>query len=83
MMMKADTPMNIGTKAKARYEMPPMIGPLTAVSAFLADITRWNTSCCGIEPIMIVIGRAEPEEPRVQRRLGKELEHVLAGRVVR
>jgi hypothetical protein len=20
----------------------------------LADITRWKTSCCGIEPIMIV-----------------------------
>ncbi len=37
-----------------------MIGPRTAVSASRADITRWNTSCCGIDPIMIVI--AEPSQ---------------------
>jgi hypothetical protein len=55
MIRNADTPMNIGTPANSVYEMPPMIGPLTATSALLADMTRWKTSCCGIEPIMMVI----------------------------
>ena len=55
MIRKADSPMNIGTPANSMYEMPPMIGPFTATSALFADITRWKTSCCGIEPIMIVI----------------------------
>ena len=32
-----------------------MIGPRLAILTFFADITRWNTSCCGIEPIMIVM----------------------------
>ena len=32
-----------------------MIGPIHAILAVFADITRWNTSCCGIEPIIIVI----------------------------
>ena len=31
---------------------------MRAVGAFLADITRWYTSCCGIEPSIIVT--AEP-----------------------
>lgn len=32
-----------------------MTGPATAVCTFLADMTRWKTSCCGIEPIIIVM----------------------------
>ena len=35
--------------------MPPRIGPRTAVLASRALITGWKTSCCGIEPIIIVI----------------------------
>ncbi len=52
--------------------MPPMIGPLTAVSASFADITRWNTSCCGIEPIMIVIAApVQNSHSRSVRRPGR------------
>ena len=35
-----------------------MTAPFRAVSASLADMTRWNTSCCGIDPIIIVIAEA-------------------------
>ncbi|MOA24855.1 hypothetical protein D3C78_1455530 [compost metagenome] len=38
--------------------MPPMMGPRRATEAFLEDITRWNTSCCGIEPSIMVMAAA-------------------------
>ena len=51
-----------------------MTGPLrAAVSALLADITRWNTSCCGIEPsIMVIAGGEEEDTMSVELRLGQE-----------
>ena len=50
-----------------------MIGPLTAVSAFFADITRWNTSCCGIDPIMIVIAAPSQNSHACALASGKNL----------
>ena len=35
-----------------------MTAPFRAVSASLADMTRWKTSCCGMDPIIIVIADA-------------------------
>ena len=53
-----------------------------AVAALMsfADITRWNTSCCGIEPSIIVIAAAKKDH--VLRVRLEEAEHVLALRVV-
>ena len=55
----AQATMNIGTNANARYESPPITAPREAVLASFADITRWKTSCCGIEPSIIVIAAAK------------------------
>ena len=49
---------NIGMNAKTKYRLPPSTDPATAVFSFFADITRWKTSCCGIEPNIIVIHAA-------------------------
>src|SRR5262245_35615997 len=46
--------MNIGTKAKQKYATPPKSEPITAVRSSLAEVTRWKTSCCGMEPIASV-----------------------------
>ena len=32
-----------------------MMGPRTAVSSSFDDMTRWNTSCCGTEPSIMVM----------------------------
>jgi hypothetical protein len=45
-------------KAKQKYMQPPMIAERAAMFSSLADCTRWNTSCCGIEPSIIVIHAA-------------------------
>ena len=34
------------------------MAPRCAVRAFLADITRWNTSCCGMLPSIMVMAAA-------------------------
>jgi hypothetical protein len=49
---------NMGTKANAMYSSPPITGP-RRVRALLADITRWNTSCCGMEPSIMVMAAAK------------------------
>ena len=36
-----------------------MTGPRVAALTLLADITRWNTSCCGMEPSIIVMAAAK------------------------
>ena len=38
--------------------MAPYSVPRTAVFSSLAEVTRWNTSCCGIEPSAKVIQAA-------------------------
>jgi hypothetical protein len=45
-------------KAKRKYMQPPRIDERAAVFSSFADCTRWNTSCCGIEPSIIVIHAA-------------------------
>ena len=50
--------MKIGTKAKQKYTAAPISVPRTAVFSSLAEVTRWNTSCCGIEPMASVIHAA-------------------------
>ena len=42
--------------------------PVRAVGASLADITRWNTSCCGIEPSIMVT--AAPTKKAMSVKLG-------------
>jgi len=47
--------MNIGTNVKQKYSEAPATEPHSAMLALLAEVTRWNTSCCGIEPNIMVI----------------------------
>ncbi len=49
------------------------------LTRLLADITRWNTSCCGMEPSIIVMAAPMKNTICVKVRLGQELEQVLAG----
>jgi hypothetical protein len=37
---------------------PPASVARTAVFSFFAEVTRWNTSCCGMEPMASVIQAA-------------------------
>ena len=62
---------NIGISANRRYRVPPMTGPRTAVWALLDDITRWNTSCCGIEPSIMVIAAAKKKIHSLAPPVGK------------
>ena len=43
-----------------------------AASALLADITRWNTSCCGMEPSIMVMAAAKKNSDVVEGGLGPE-----------
>ena len=49
----------IGTAANRMYMLPPITGPQVAARTSLADITRWNTSCCGMEPNIMVMAAAK------------------------
>jgi len=48
----------MGTKANMKYRLPPSTAPHTAIFSVREDCTRWNTSCCGIEPNIMVIQAA-------------------------
>src|SRR5690349_12920396 len=50
--------------AKQKYMQPPSIAERPAVFSSFEDATRWNTSCCGIEPSIIVTHAAtKPRMP--------------------
>ena len=46
-----------------------------------ADCTRWNTSCCGIEPSIIVIHAAKNQRTSFSSGVGQEVELAVRGRV--
>lgn len=58
MISTAAVTINMGTKANTMYSEPPMTGPSCATVASLDDMTRWNTSCCGMEPSIMVMPAA-------------------------
>src|SRR3981081_405165 len=50
---------NMGMNAKQKYITPPSTDARPAIFSFLDEDTRWNTSCCGIDPSIIVIHAAK------------------------
>ena len=40
--------------AKKKYSTPPSTDARPAICSVFDDVTRWNTSCCGIDPSIIV-----------------------------
>ena len=63
--------MNIGTKAKPKYSSPPSSEPRTAVFSSFAEVTRWKTSCWGIEPMASVIQAARNQSHSLVPPLGQ------------
>lgn len=57
--------------------MPPITGPRVAAFSSRADITRWKTSCCGIEPNIMVIAAAMKNMISVKLGSGKNLNRSL------
>jgi hypothetical protein len=57
-----------GHEGEEDVAAPPITVPRTAAFSLLADITRWNTSCCGIEPSIMVM--AAPKKNRISCQLG-------------
>ncbi|MNS92597.1 hypothetical protein D3C72_1267400 [compost metagenome] len=49
----------------------------TAIFSLLADITRWNTSCCGMEPSIIVMAAAKKNTMSCQLGSGQNLKRSL------
>ncbi|MNT03166.1 hypothetical protein D3C72_1376860 [compost metagenome] len=41
-------------KAKKKYSTPPSTEARPAICSVRDEVTRWNTSCCGMEPSIIV-----------------------------
>src|SRR6185503_3801827 len=64
--------MKIGTKANEKYTSAPSRQPRTEVVSSFAEVTRWNTSCCGIEPIAIVTHAALNQSHSFSPALGKK-----------
>ena len=60
--------------------MPPITGPLVAALASLADMTRWNTSCCGIEPSIMVMAAAKKKTMSWKLGSGQNLNRSLLDR---
>ena len=73
MTISAAMTTNMGTKAKPMYSRPPATGPRRAVVALLDDITRWNTSCCGMEPSIMVMAAAKKKVHSLAPPVGKKL----------
>ena len=67
----------IGTAANRMYMPPPITGPQVAARRFFADITRWNTSCCGIEPSIMVMAAAKKKTMSCQRGSGRKRNRFL------
>ena len=54
LIMVAEYAKYSGTKAKMKYSTPPRSAAWTAIFTFFEEVIRWNTSCCGMEPSIIV-----------------------------
>ncbi len=52
-----------------KYSTPPSTDAAPAMRADFEDITRWNTSCWGMEPSIIVIQAAK--NPRISITLAR------------
>jgi hypothetical protein len=61
---------------------PPITGPLRAVFSSLADITRWNTSCCGMLPSIIVMAAAKKNTMSWKLGSGQKRHRSLRGHLV-
>ena len=70
---KAEYARYTGIKANRKYRHPPNTEPHFAYCNVFADCARWKTSCCGIDPNIIVINAAAKAIIPTRSMLGQKL----------